>query len=138
MGRLLCIDYGRKRSGLAVTDPLQICANGLPTQRSCDLLQFIKSYCEKEIVDAIIIGDPKKLNGEPSENAQYVNAFINSVKKALPEMEIIKFDERFTSSIAQQEMLAGGFKKKQRQEKGRVDEMAAILILTSFLERRQG
>ena len=101
-------------------------------------MQFIKSYCEKETVDAIIIGDPKKLNGEPSENAQYVNAFINSVKKALPEMEIIKFDERFTSSIAQQEMLAGGFKKKQRQEKGRVDEMAAILILTSFLERRQG
>ena len=134
MGRLLAIDYGRKRSGVAVTDPLKICANGMPTVRSCDLLKFLKEYCGKEDVDAFIIGEPKDLNGNPSESMQYITPFVNKLKKDFPEKPVIMWDERFTSTIAHQEMIAGGFKKKDRQEKGRADEMAAVIILTSYLE----
>lgn len=134
MGRLLAIDYGRKRCGVAVTDVLQISANGLPTIRSCDLLQFVKDYCGKEPVDKIIVGEPRDMKGNPSESARYIEPFINALRKAMPEMEIVRVDERFTSSIAHREMLAGGFSRKQRQEKGRADEMAAVIILTSYLE----
>lgn len=134
MGRLLAIDYGRKRSGLAVTDQLRICANGLPTIRSCDLITFLKEYCDKEKVDAFIIGEPKDLKGNPSESMQYITPAINRLKKDFPDIPIIMHDERFTSTIAHQEMIAGGFKKKERKEKGKADEMAAVLILTSYLE----
>ena len=136
MGRLLAIDYGRKRSGVAVTDPLQICANGLPTLRSCDLPAFLKEYCEKEVVDAFIIGEPKDLHGNPSESMRYITPFINRLKKEFPDKPVIMVDERFTSTIAHQEMINGGFKKKDRREKGKADEMAAVLILTSFLESK--
>lgn len=134
MGRILAIDYGRKRSGVAVTDPLQICANGLPTQRSCDLLDFITDYCNKEDVEAFLIGEPKDLKGNPSESMRYITPFINRLKKQFPDKPVIMADERFTSTIAHQEMLTGGFKKKDRQEKGRADEMAAVLILTTYLQ----
>ena len=137
MGRILAIDYGRKRCGVAVTDPLQICANGLPTVRSCDLVKFIKEYAEKEPVDAIIVGEPKDMRGQPSESMRYITPFINCLKKEMPTLPIIMHDERFTSVIAHQAMIEGGFKKKERQEKGRADEMAAILILTSYLESRK-
>lgn len=134
MGRILAIDYGRKRSGVAVTDPLQICANGLPTQRSCDLLDFLTDYCNKEDVEAFLIGEPKDLKGNPSESMRYITPFINRLKKQFPDKPVIMADERFTSTIAHQEMLSGGFKKKDRQEKGRADEMAAVLILTTYLQ----
>ena len=134
MGRVLAIDYGRKRSGVAVTDPLQICANGLPTQRSCDLLDFLTDYCNKEDVEAFLIGEPKDLKGNPSESMRYITPFINRLKKQFPDKPVIMADERFTSTIAHQEMLSGGFKKKDRQEKGRADEMAAVLILTTYLQ----
>ncbi len=134
MGRLLAIDYGRKRSGVAVTDILRICANGLPTVRTCDLMDFIKDYCSREQVDSIIIGEPRDMQGNPSESMRYIGPFLNRLKKELPGMPLIMVDERFTSSIAHREMLAGGFSKKQRQEKGRADEMAAVLILTSYLD----
>ena len=136
MGRIIAIDYGRKRSGLAVTDPLRICANGLPTVRSCDLMAFLKDYCSKEPVDFFIIGEPKDLKGNPSESVKYITPFINQLKKEFSDKEIVMFDERFTSAIAHQQMLAGGFKKKDRQKKGKADEMAAVLILTSYLESR--
>lgn len=136
MGRILAIDYGRKRCGVAVTDPLKICANGLPTQRSCDLLSFLKDYCEKEKVDAFIIGEPKDLMGNPSESMNYINPFVRRLKKDFPEIPVIMWDERFTSTIAHQEMIAGGFKKKVREDKGKADEMAAVIILTSYLESR--
>lgn len=136
MGRLMAIDYGRKRSGIAVTDPLQICANGLPTQRSCDLPQFIKSYLEKEEVDAFIVGEPKDLQGNPSESMRYILPFVNKLKKDYPAIPVIMVDERFTSTIAHQEMIRGGFRKKEREEKGKADEMAAVIILTSYLENR--
>ena len=136
MGRLLAIDYGRKRCGVAVTDVLQISANGLPTVRSCDLMQFVRDYCSRETVDKIIVGEPRDMKGNPSESARYIEPFVNALHKAMPEMEIVRVDERFTSTIAHREMLAGGFSKKQRQEKGRADEMAAVLILTSYLDSR--
>ena len=130
----MAIDYGRKRSGVAVTDPLKICANGLPTQRTCDLLAFIKDYCSKETVEAFIVGEPKDMQGNPSESMRYIYPFINQLKKEFPDKPIIMQDERFTSSIAHREMIAGGFRKKERQEKGKADEMAAVIILTSYLE----
>lgn len=137
MGRLLAIDYGRKRCGVAVTDPLKICANGLPTVRSCDLPTFIKEYCEKEEVEAFIVGEPRDLKGNQSESMKFITPFVNKLKKDYPDKPVIMFDERFTSTIAHQEMIAGGFKKKDRQEKGKADEMAAVLILTSYLESRK-
>ncbi|MDE6755017.1 MAG: Holliday junction resolvase RuvX, partial [Muribaculaceae bacterium] len=136
MGRILAIDYGRKRCGVAVTDILQISANGLPTQRTCDLLPYIKEYCSREPVDKIIIGEPRDLKGNPSESMKYITPFLKHLRKELPEMKIEMHDERFTSTIAHREMIAGGFKKKQREEKGRADEMAAVLILTSYLESK--
>lgn len=137
MARILAIDYGRKRSGLAVTDPLHICANGLPTVRSCDLLEFIKEYISKETVELFVIGEPKDLKGNVSESMRYITPFINKLKKEFPKIPIVMHDERFTSSIAHREMLSAGFKKSKRQEKGKADEMAAIIILTSYLESRQ-
>lgn len=136
MGRILAIDYGRKRSGVAVTDLLQICANGLPTVRSCDLLVFLKDYCSREPVDKIIVGEPRDMHGAPSESMRFITPFLNKLRKEMPEMPVEMFDERFTSTIAHKEMIAGGFRKKQRQEKGRADEMAAVIILTSYLDAR--
>lgn len=137
MGRLLAIDYGRKRCGVAVTDVLQISANGLPTVRSCDLLAFIKDYISKEEVEMLVIGDPKRLDGTPSENRQYIDAFLNRLRKELPTLPVTLFDERFTSSIAHREMIAGGLKKSQRQRKELADEMSAVLILTGYLDSRR-
>lgn len=134
MGRIMAIDYGRKRSGVAVTDPLHICANGLPTVRSCDILAFIHDYVTKEQVDKFVIGEPKDLRGNPSDSMRYITPFVNKLKKEFPDIPVIMIDERFTSAIAHQELITGGFKKKKRQEKGKVDEMAAVLILTSYLE----
>lgn len=136
MGRILAIDYGRKRCGVAVTDILQISANGLPTVRACDLLQFVKEYCGRETVDKIIVGEPRDMQGNPSESMRYITPFLARLKKELPDIPVEMFDERFTSTIAHREMLAGGFSKKQRQEKGRADEIAAVLILTGYLESR--
>lgn len=135
MGRIMAIDYGKKRCGVAVTDTLRISANGLPTQRTCDLLDFIKEYCSRESVDVIVVGEPKDMHGNPSESMKYIKPFLQRLRKELPDMRIEMQDERFTSTIAHREMLAGGFTKKQRAEKGRADEMAAVLILTSYLER---
>ena len=136
MGRILAIDYGRKRCGVAVTDILQISANGLPTVRACDLLQFVKEYCGRETVDKIIVGEPRDMQGNPSESMRYITPFLARLNKELPDIPVEMFDARFTSTIAHREMLAGGFSKKQRQEKGRADEMAAVLILTGYLESR--
>lgn len=136
MGRLLAIDYGRKRCGIAVTDILRICAQGMPTVRSCDIFNFLKGYCSKENVDAFVIGEPRTLQGEPSESMKYITPFIEQLKKEFPDKPVIMFDERFTSTIAHQEMLAGGFKKKDRALKGKADEMAAVIILTSYLDSR--
>lgn len=137
MGRILAIDYGRKRSGIAVTDPLKICANGLPTQRSCDLIAYLKDYISHENVESFVVGEPKDMKGQPSESTRFLIPFLNQLKKEFPTIPVIMFDERFTSSIAHREMIAGGFKKKDRMEKGKADEMAAVIILTSYLQSLQ-
>ena len=137
MGRILAIDYGRKRCGVAVTDILKIAANGLPTVATKDILKFIKDYCAKEDVEEIVIGQPKTLRNEPSESMKYINPLLGQLRKELPDMKVTMFDERFTSSIAHREMLAAGMKKSDRQRKELADEMAATIILTDYLQSRQ-
>lgn len=136
MGRILAIDYGQKRCGVAVTDILKIAANGLPTVATKDILKFIKDYCAKEDVEEIVVGQPKTLRNEPSESMKYINPFLGQLQKELPDMKVTMFDERFTSSIAHREMLAAGMKKSDRQRKELADEMAATIILTDYLQSR--
>lgn len=134
MGRILCIDYGRKRCGIAVTDILRIAANGLPTVRTHLLMDFLKDYCAREQVDEIVVGLPTTMRGEHSESMQYITPFLNRLKKEMPQMPVVMHDERFTSTIAHREMLAAGFRKKDRERKELADEMAATIILTGYLE----
>lgn len=136
MGRILAIDYGQKRCGVAVTDILKIAANGLPTVATKDILKFIKDYCAKEDVEEIVVGQPKTLRNEPSESMKYINPFLGQLRKELPDMKVTMFDERFSSSIAHREMLAAGMKKSDRQRKELADEMAATIILTDYLQSR--
>ena len=136
MGRILAIDYGQKRCGVAVTDILKIAANGLPTVATKDILKFIKDYCAKEDVEEIVVGQPKTLRNEPSESMKYINPFLGQLRKELPDMKVTMFDERFTSSIAHREKLAAGMKKSDRQRKELADEMAATIILTDYLQSR--
>lgn len=134
MGRILGIDYGRKRTGVAVTDPLKIIANGLETVPTHTLMQYIKDYVAKEDVEMIVIGLPRQLNGEPSESMRYITPFVNRLKKELPQMPVTMYDERFTSTIAHRAMIDGGMKKSDRRDKGRVDAIAATIILTDYLQ----
>ncbi len=136
MARILGIDYGRKRTGVAVTDPLQIVAGAIGTLPTHTLLQFIKDYVAREEVELIVIGQPTQLNGEPSESMRYITPFVNSLRKQLPDMPIVMYDERFTSTIAHQAMIDGGMKKSDRREKGRVDSIAATIILNDYLTSR--
>ena len=136
MGRILGIDYGRKRTGVAVTDPLQIVAGNLATVPTHTLMQFVKDYIAREQVDLIVIGQPTQLNGEPSESMKYITPFVNKLRKELPEMAIVMYDERFTSAIAHQAMIDGGMKKSDRRDKARVDAIAATIILNDYLQSR--
>ncbi|RAU84113.1 Holliday junction resolvase RuvX [Pontibacter arcticus] len=136
MGRILAIDYGTKRVGLAVTDPLQIIANPLETVHAKDVLAYLKAYVQREPVDAIIIGMPTRLSGEATDATQHVVGFVRILKKEFPALPVHTVDERFTSKMAQQAMLAGGLKKKARQDKGTVDRVSAAIILQSYLESR--
>lgn len=137
MSRILAIDYGRKRTGIAVSDPLQIIASGLTTVPTHQLVDFLLNYIKQEQVECIIIGHPKQLNNEDSENMKNIVPFINRLKKILPDMPVQLVDERFTSVLAHQTMLAGGLKKKDRQNKALVDEISATIILQSYLESRR-
>ena len=133
MARILSIDYGRKRTGLAVTDPLQIIAGGLATVATSELFDWLKAYIASESVERIVIGEPRQPNGEPSENLARVQQFVNRWRKAVPEVPIEYYDERFTSVLAHQTMLAGGLKKKDRQNKALVDEISATIILQDYM-----
>ena len=137
MSRILAIDYGRKRTGLAVTDPMQIIASGLTTVATHELVDFIQKYVCLEKVERIIIGHPKQMNYEDSENMKNIIPFMNRLKKLLPEIPVELVDERFTSVLAHQAMLAGGLKKKDRQNKALVDEISATIILQSYLESKK-
>ena len=137
MGRILAIDYGKKRTGLAVTDPLRIIANGLATIPTSDIFDYLTQYVAKESVDQLVIGKPIQPNGLPSENLARVENFVNRWRKLHPEMPIDYYDERFTSVIAHQAMIAGGVKKKTRREdKGLVDDISATIILQDYMRSK--
>lgn len=137
MSRILAIDYGRKRTGIAVSDPMQLIANGLITVASRDLLTFIGEYLSKESVEKIIVGLPKQMNNEMSENMRYIEPFVRSLKKRFPDMPVEYVDERFTSVLAHRTMIEAGLKKKDRQNKALVDEISATIILQTYLESRR-
>lgn len=134
MGRIMAIDYGKKRTGLAVTDPERIIATGLTTVETPKLMQFLSDYFAKETVDTIVVGEPKQMDNTPSESAQYIEPFLGELAKKFPEKEICRMDERFTSKIAFQAMIDGGLKKKQRQNKALIDTISATLILQNYME----
>jgi putative Holliday junction resolvase len=133
MGRVLAIDYGKKRTGIAVSDPLRIIATPLETVATHELLSFLKSYTQKETVDEFVIGMPKTLMNKDSEIAPLVRRFIEVLKKNFPDKPVHEADERFTSSMAQRALIDGGMKKKDRQVKGNVDKVSATIILQSFM-----
>ena len=137
MARIVSIDYGKKRTGLAVTDPLQIIPGGLATVSTSTLFEFLSDYVQKEQVERIVIGEPRQPNGQPSENLARVQQFVNRWRKAMPQIPIEYFDERFTSVLAHQAMLAGGLKKKARQDKALVDEISATIILENYMRSRK-
>jgi len=137
MSRILSIDYGRKRSGLAVTDTLQLIPGGLATVPSHELMKFLEDYFKKEPVERIVVGFAKQLNNQPSESMKYIEPFVRSLKKKWPEMPVDYYDERFTSALAHQAMRDGGLRKKDRQNKALVDEISAVIILQSYLESKR-
>ena len=136
MARILAIDYGNKRTGLAVTDPLQIIASGLETVPTHTLVAYLKNYFQKEAVEALVLGMPKRLDNTDTDTTASVKALAKRLQKEFPEVPLHLVDERFTSKIAQQTMLAGGLKKKDRQNKGTVDMVSATIILQSYLESK--
>jgi putative Holliday junction resolvase len=136
MGRILAIDYGTKRIGLAVTDPLQIFASPLNTVSPNEFDSFIEGYLKMEEIDAFVIGYPVQMNNKPSESVRYINPFIQKLSKKFPEKNIHLVDERFTSLMALRTMVDGGVKKKDRQDKSMVDKISASIILQSFLDNR--
>lgn len=133
MPRILAIDYGSKRVGLAVTDPLQIIASGLTTVHSKDVIEFIDAYLKKEQVECIVVGEPKTLMNEASASARFIEPFVKQLRKKFPHMKIERYDERFTSTMAHQAMLMGGLKKKDRQNKETVDMVSATILLQNYL-----
>lgn len=137
MSRVLSIDYGRKRTGVAVTDPLQIIANGLTTVATHQLEQFIVGYLDKEDVERVVVGLPKQMNGEMSESWRYIEPFLNRLRNLKPELPIELVDERFTSVLAHQVILDSGVgKQRRREDKGMVDEISATIILQQWMENR--
>jgi putative Holliday junction resolvase len=135
--RILSIDYGRKRTGLAVTDPLQIIAGGLATVATSELFDWLHDYISREPVERIIIGEPRQPNGQPSENLARVQQFVNRWRRAVPQVPIEYYDERFTSVLAHQAMIDGGLKKTARQDKALVDEISATIILQDYMRSRK-
>ncbi|MEG1563626.1 MAG: Holliday junction resolvase RuvX [Bacteroides sp.] len=134
MSRIIAIDYGRKRTGIAVSDRMQIIANGLTTVPTHELLDFIAHYVTVEPVERIVVGLPKQMNNEASESMKYIEPFVRLLKKRLPEIPVEFVDERFTSVLAHRTMLEAGLKKKDRQNKALVDEISATIILQTYLE----
>ncbi|MCH2194882.1 Holliday junction resolvase RuvX [Kordia sp.] len=133
MARILAIDYGKKRTGIAVTDEMQLIASGLTTVRTHDLINFLKEYVSKENVELFLVGEPKQMNNEASESEVLIKEFIRLLTKAIPTIPIKRVDERFTSKMAFQTMIDSGLKKKQRQNKSLIDEISATIILQSYL-----
>ena len=137
MGRLLSIDYGRRRTGIAVTDPLQIVASGLTTVPTHTLMQFLKDYTAREQVDTIVVGHPTDMHGNDSESMRYITPAVNRLKRVFPDTPIEFFDERFTSVLAHRAMIDSGMKKSDRRDKAVVDEISATILLNDYLQSKQ-
>ncbi|MBR4065680.1 MAG: Holliday junction resolvase RuvX [Bacteroidaceae bacterium] len=137
MARLLAIDYGKKRTGLAVSDEMQIIAGGLTTVPTTELLDFLLDYVKREPVERIVVGLPKQMNNEPSENMRRITPFVNRLRKVLPDIPVEFHDERFTSVLAQRTIIEAGIKKMARRNKELVDEVSATIILQSYMESRR-
>ena len=137
MGRILSLDLGKKRTGVAVTDPLQLIANGLATVPTRMVLDFLKDYVQREKVERIVVGFPRQTSGELSESMAYIRPVVARLKKALPEMPIEYVDERYTSVLAHQAMIDGGLRKKAQMNKELVDEISATIILQTYMEMRR-
>lgn len=137
MPRILSIDYGQKRTGIAVTDEMQIIASGLTTIPTHTLIDFLKDYFAKEKVEAVLIGEPKQMNGLPSESASVINGFVTHFSNIFPDMKVIRVDERFTSKMAFQTMIDSGLSKKQRQNKSLIDEISATILLQDYLSAKK-
>lgn len=133
MGRILAIDYGTKRTGLAVTDPMQIIASGLTTVETKELIQYLKAYVNSEVVEKFVVGEPKQMDNTASESEVHIQKFLEKLQKEIPQIPVVRVDERFTSKMAFQTMIDSGLKKKQRKNKALVDEISATLILQSYL-----
>ena len=136
MPRILAIDYGAKRTGLAVTDPSKIIASALETVPTEKLLDFLKKYAQDEVIEAFVVGMPKNLDGTSTDGTAYVERFIVELKANFSEIPVYMHDERFTSKMAVQTMITGGMKKKDRQIKGNIDKISAVIILQSFMESK--
>lgn len=134
MGRILAIDYGRKRCGLAVSDPLKLIAGALETVPTASLEAYLAAYMQKEPVETIVVGLPLQMDATPSESTRYIEPFVQKLKKTYPQLPIVRVDERFTSKIAFQTMIDAGLKKKKRQDKGLVDALSATLILQTYMQ----
>lgn len=137
MGRIVAIDYGKKRVGVAVTDPCQIIANSLATVKSHEILQFLQDYCSREKVDLIVVGHPKQMDNSDSESMAYIKPFLTALKRKFPGIPVVMHDERFTSVLAHKAMIEGGAKKKQRQDKAIIDAISATIILQSYMESQR-
>lgn len=133
MPRILAIDYGTKRCGIAVTDPSQIIATGLTTVHSKDIIDWLKNYMAKEAVEAVVVGEPKDLRGNKTDASVHADGFVSLLKRTFPAMKIVRVDERFTSKMASRTILESGLKKKDRQDKALVDEVSATILLQHFL-----
>lgn len=137
MGRILAIDYGRKRCGIAVTDPLQIIANSLTTVETSRLWDFLKDYFQKEDVECVVVGEPRQMDYTPSESERYIQPFLGRFRKAYPHIRLERADERFTSQMAMRSMIDMGLKKKQRQDKALVDTISATIILQTYMQTKK-
>lgn len=138
MGRLLALDVGRKRTGLAATDPLKIIPTGLGYIATSKVVEWLVAYLQKESVDALVVGEPKQADNTPSESAKYIEPLIRRIRSKLPDLEIVRYDERYTSVLAQKAILESGITKMKRREKGLVDEVSAVIILRDFMESKAG
>ncbi len=137
MSRILAIDYGRKRVGLAVTDPLEMIANGLETVPTMNIWEFLKDYISRQDVKTVVVGYPVQMNNRPSESMEYLKPFLKKFARVFPDINVELVDERFTSKMARQAMIEGGMKKKQRRNKAMVDKISAVIILQTYLDMQQ-
>ncbi|MFW5831891.1 MAG: Holliday junction resolvase RuvX [Prolixibacteraceae bacterium] len=137
MARVLAVDYGKKRVGLAVTDPTQIIANSLTTVSTNEIWNWLETYFQKENVEKVVVGYPRKMNNQPSEAVNFINPFLKKFQQKYPEIELELFDERFTSQMAFQTMIDGGIKKQKRRDKAMIDAISATIILQGYLERKR-